>query len=343
MNKLAETILTESRKICESVDLEALQGARIIVTGASGLLGHYFLACLKLLSMSKNQAPASVTAIFHSPPSDYLLEMLDYPMAHMMIGDITDIDFSRSLPRADYIIHAAGYGQPGRFMDDPVKTLQINTAATLELFNHLDGGNFLFISTSEVYSGAATIPYRESIIGTTNTTHPRACYIEGKRCGEAICNAYRARGIQAKSARLALAYGPGTKKGDQRVINSFIEKALLRQEIRLLDQGQAKRTYCYAIDAVEILWNILLFGQEPIYNVGGTSRTTISALAKKIGHYLNVPVIFPEETNLTAIGAPEEVFLDMTLTEAEFGKNKYIDFEYGLAQTIEWQKHLYAK
>ena len=67
----------------------------------------------------------------------------------------------------------------------------------------------------------------ESDIGTTTPLHPRASYIEGKRGGETICNAYRSQGVRAVSARLALAYGPGTRKGDKRAMNSFIEKALM--------------------------------------------------------------------------------------------------------------------
>ena len=98
------------------------------------------------------------------------------------------------------------------FMQNPVKTLQLNTSTTLLLFEKLlPGGKFLFISTSELYSGLSHPPFTEQQIGTTNTTHPRACYIEGKRCGEAIVNAFREQGVNAKSARLALAYGPGTE------------------------------------------------------------------------------------------------------------------------------------
>ena len=124
--------------------------------------------------------------------------------------------------------------------------------------------------------------------------HPRACYIEAKRCGEAICNAFRQQGVKAASARLALAYGPGTREGDKRVLNSFIERGL-KGAITMLDRGEAKRTYCYVSDAVELMWKILLHGREPVYNVGGTSKTTIGELACKIADYLHVPAVFPDK------------------------------------------------
>jgi nucleoside-diphosphate-sugar epimerase len=227
-------------------------------------------------------------------------------------------------------------------MQDPVKTLKLNTSTTLALFDCLAaGGRFLFVSSAEVYSGLPDPPYKETQIGSTNTTHPRSCYIEGKCCGEAICNAYRARGIQASSARLALAYGPGTKPGDRRVINAFIERGITQGKITLQDMGIAKRTYCYVSDAVEILCHILLSGKEPIYNVGGFSRITIAKLAKEIGRYLDVPVEFPAEAQELG-GAPDDVSLDMSLAANEFKKTQYVPFEEGLVKTVKWQKALYA-
>jgi len=143
-------------------------------------------------------------------------------------------------------------------MEKSTKTLKLNTETTFYLFDKLKkNGKFLFLSTSEVYSGLANPPHKESEIGTTNTTHPRSCYIEAKRCGEAICNAHREKGVQSKSARLSLAYGPGTKPNDLRVINSFIQKALQGKR-ELLDQGEAKRTYCYKSDKTEIMETVLI-------------------------------------------------------------------------------------
>ena len=257
-----------------------------------------------------------------------------------MAGDLTNVDFCKSLPEADYIIHAAGYGQPGKFMENPVKTLKLNTAATFSLMEKLKpGGKFLFISTSEVYSGLTNPPHKENEIGTTNTDHQRACYIESKRGGEAICNAYRMRGIAAKSARVSLAFGPGTRATDARVLHSFINRAILEGKIELLDSGLAKRTYCYIADAVEMLWYILMNGRESIYNVGGESKTTIAELAKFIGNYLGVPVIFPKSSHAIT-GAPLDVSLDLTKVKTEFGKTEFMPLNEALIATIEWQKAL---
>ena len=277
MNRLEEIIYSDAREVCQKVDLSPLGSKTVLITGASGLIGVNILACLKYFS-SVCRKKFKVTAVVQSRPMPYLEKLLDFPGATVLQGDLTDYDFCRGLPPADFIIHAAGYGQPRRFLADPVKTLQLNTSTLFLVLEKLfPDGKFLYLSTSEVYSGLVKPPHREDEIGTTNTTHPRAAYIEAKRCGEAIGHAYRLNGVDIKAARCCLAYGPGTKPADARVLNNFIYKGL-NGKIDLLDQGTAVRSYCYIADTVEILLHILLYGKDFIYNVGGVSRMYVSRI-----------------------------------------------------------------
>ncbi len=338
VNNLVDILMCDAEAVCGKLDLSALHGKAVMVTGASGLLGTHFLACLRKLSEKKNDI--NTIAVMRSSPPAYINYLLDCGNSRIFCGDIGENGFLSSLPEADYIIHAAGYGQPGRFMENPVNTIKINTTGSFGLINKLrPEGKFIFVSTSELYSGLAIPPYSEFQIGTTNTTHPRACFIEAKRCGEAICNAYRQKGVQAKSARLSLAYGPGVRTGDKRVINIFIEKALVEKEINMLDRGRAMRTYCYISDAVYMLWRILMDGKEPIYNVGGISRISIAGLAEKIGRITKVPVRMPDSDKTGLTGAPEDVCLDITKFEREFHPMSFVPIDEGLSHTVEWMRN----
>jgi UDP-glucuronate decarboxylase len=341
MGKLAEIIMNNSSSIMNNVDLREMEDKTVLLTGASGLLGIHFLACLKHASLAMT-LPVKVIVVVNREPLRYVRELLDYEGTRIVQGDLADIDFCKSLPEADYIIHTASYGQPIRLMENPIQTLKLNSTATLALFEKLlPGGKFLFVSTSELYMGLTTPPFKETDIGTTNTNHPRSSYIEAKRCGEAVVNAYRAKGVDAKTGRLGLAYGPGTRSDDKRAISSFIQKAF-NGELSLLDQGKATRAYCYVSDVVEIMWNILLRGTEPVYNVGGISRMTIAEIAQTIGRLMHVPVKFPAVSEVVN-GAPDEVWLDMTKARTEFGKTNYVPVEEGLKQAIEWYKALYEE
>jgi len=337
----ADFILNDAKAVSDKIDFSELQGKSILITGASGLIGHYLVASLQNAYQNGIKF-ANLFLVIKSEPSDCFVDLIrDLPVT-IIKGDLTDIHFLSSLPMADFIIHAAGYGQPGKFMIDQVKTLALNTVTTLQTLEKLKpGGKYLFLSTSEVYSGLNHPPYTEEQIGTTNTDHFRACYIEGKRSGEALVYAFRAKGVEASSARVSLAYGPGTRTDDARVINDFIRKAILDGKIELKDAGSSMRTYLYVTDAVEILFQILFKGKQGVYNVGGHSRTSILGLARSIGGVLTIPVSSPPSGNTGVIGAPDDVYLDMSRVENEFGKTEYISLEDGLRRTIEWQEHLY--
>jgi nucleoside-diphosphate-sugar epimerase len=277
--------------------------------------------------------------IVHSNPLKYLKPLLENKTVQVIRGDLTDETFIETLPDADIIIHAAGSAEPSKFMLNPISSLKINTVTTLKLFEKLNkNGRFLFISSSDIYNGLELPKYSENQIGTTNTDHPRACYIEGKRTGETICDLYRQQGINAFSVRLSLTYGPGTRIGDQRVLPSFIQKAI-KGKIDLLDSGEVSRTFCYISDAIEMMWHILLYGGHSCYNVGGISSIKIKELADLIGKILNVPVISPKVKTSIA-GAPINVCLDMTRILSEYNKEGFIDLEEGIKRTVNWYKGL---
>ena len=204
------------------------------------------------------------------------------------------------------------------------------------------GGHFLFTSSSEIYSGLKNVAFTETVAGTTTPLHPRASYIEGKRGGETACQAFHSQGVHAVSVRLGDVFGPGTRKYDKRALNSFIEMALCQKKIELLDSGKAIRTYCYVEDAVELMWKILLYSKESIYNVGGRTSVTIAELANEIGQLANVPVIFPAEEKGVS-GPPDQLLLDLTRLDTEFYKKEYISLHDGLRTTIEWQRGLYLR
>lgn len=294
-------------------DLTSLSGKSVMITGASGLIGSRIQKSLE-----------GTDAWIWCPTREYLQE--------------------RALrAKADIIFHCAGYGQPDKFTKNPIDTIKVNTEPTSYLMESLNpNGSFLFCSSSEVYSGLNDWYASENNIGTTNPQHPRSAYIEGKRCGEAIVHAYRATGVRAVSARIALAYGPGTKAHDSRVLNQFIEMALTKKRIELLDAGRAMRTYGYIDDVVETLWNIVLHGTQEVYNVGGDSLTSIAGLAILIGRLTDSEVIIPKELSASLTGAPQNVVMDLTRAEKEFGKTSYIGLEEGLKRTIEYQRRLYG-
>lgn len=329
----------DAARVASCFDLKKLAGKRVMVTGAGGLIGINFLA--SLVRIADKADGLKIYPVFHSKPQAFLAPFLAHKAVRVYRGDLTDDNLIKKLPKANLIIHAAGSGEPGKFMADALSSLKINTSTTFKLFEKLDSkGTFLFISSSDIYGGLKPGIYSEDQIGTTNTDHPRACYIEGKRTGETICGLYRRQGIKAYAVRLSAVYGPGGRSGDQRALPSFIRKGL-GGKIDLLDSGEAKRTFCYISDALEMMWYIILRGKRGCYNVGGVSTVKIKELARLIGKNLGVPVSVPK-TKAGIAGAPAAVRLDLGRLLAEYKKKRFIGLEEGLERTVAWHKNLAA-
>ena len=336
---LIDIIYRDVQRACKGIQSNFFEKRKVLITGASGLLGTHVLAYL--VSLKNSGIPIDVYAQIFSPPPAQMLELLNLAPFKLLKIDLTNNGDYDSIPSVDLIIHTAGYAQPLKFMANPVGTLQINVLATMELLKKLKGsGDFIFASSAEVYAGLTGSAFKEDHMGTTTPYHPRSSYIEGKRCGEAVCHAFRSSGIRTISVRLGDVYGPGTRKHDKRALFSFIEQALIRKKIELLDSGVVSRTYCYVADALRSLISIVCFGKHEVYNVGGYSVLSVAELARLIGSITNVPVTFPEEENKID-GSPQVLGLDLTRLETEFGMTKQTGMDEGLKKTIDWQRNLY--
>jgi UDP-glucuronate decarboxylase len=291
----------------KNIDTSEFYEKSVLVTGATGLIGRNIVSALEAAHVSDITKPL------------------------------------RGVPKGtwDYIIHAGGYAQPAKFTADPMGTAEVNTTVLMELISRLrPHGRLVFLSSSEVCIGHTRTLYQEGDIGTTSPEHPRASYIEAKRCGEAICHAARAQGKQTIIARVSLAYGPGARRGDKRVMSELIDRGIKYGLIELNDGGSARRIYCYVSDVVHMLFNVLLHGDRGIYNVGGKEEVSIIQLAKKIGNILKVPVKTPRNSATSLPGSPLHVGLDMSRFENEFGPIPYVGLETGLVNTISWHKQL---
>lgn len=336
MSRIVESDAQDVGRRLEHLDVS---GSTLILTGASGVIGLSLLTVLNEM-IRRGKGPERLIAISkqNTPLTNYALE----DTIEFCKLDLVKSGWKQSLPRADYVIHAAGYGQPARFLADPLTTLKLNTWTTMELLECLNSqGRFLFASSSEIYSGLNGSAPTELESGTTTPSHVRAPYIEAKRCGETICNASLGGSNRHINARIALAYGPGAQKNDQRVLYTFVRQALEQGVIRVKGTGTARRTYCYVSDTTEVLLRLLFNSSASgTYNVGGVSTTSIRNLAETIASIASVDVYFDEDDGAAA-GAPSDVQLDLTRIRIELTKDSYVSLEEGVVRTLEWWKEAY--
>lgn len=317
-----------------------LDGCSILLSGASGIVGLHILRVISnLVSRGVNVRGQLISKSGVIPP----FENLDsFHSASLDMSNLNDLErFEQKSASFDYVIHAAGYGQPNRFMSDPLSVIALNVHGTNTMLKiaRKSGARFLFLSSSEIYSGCEYRP-TELTSPVSTPQHPRASYIEAKRLGETLCETYNKEGLSAVSARLALAYGPGARLDDGRVLNQFIVRSLLEGSLQLLDRGEAMRSYIFGMDAAIGLLNILTSGALSVYNIGGSSSLSILELAEKIGNLCGTEVLIPDNQGGDAAiaAAPIDVSLNVERYTSEFGQLSFTSLDEGLASTIDWYK-----
>jgi nucleoside-diphosphate-sugar epimerase len=306
-----------------------MKNKTILLTGATGVIGTNFLLDYEYNRLNGN----TIFYAIHNRPLPKHLKGLRH--VDFIQGDLTDPRFVWSLPRADVIIHGATYSSPKMFSEHPIKTIQLNTTATIGLLDRLtDEGRFLYLSSVEVYTGLLDHPYRETETGMTHPLHPRGCYIESKRCGEVICTD---ADKDTHIVRLGHIYGAGARSDDGRVLYDFIKQAMAYDGITIKDGGNNKRGYCYAPDAVNMMWNVIERGKGLIYNIGAEGTITIRGLAAVIATAMGVWAVskYADERN----DAAPALEMDMTKYNEEFGRYPYTPLSEGIKKTIEWMNN----
>ena len=337
-NIFKKFIYTEIDEIYNSKKYKFLKNKKILITGATGLLGQYFVAFFLKASEGKNK-PKKITLLYKSEMPNYLSFLKKNKIFRLRKIDLAKKKFS-SIEKFDYIIHLATYGQPKKFLAESLKTFFLNTSLIENLILYLKTrGIFLFLSTSEIYFGLKDNP-KEDSIGKIKTDMDRASYIFSKLSGETFLNIYkRKHGLNFKSIRLCSAFGPGNKKDDNRVIYELIKKGLITKKISLQDSGSALRSYIYILDAMKMIINIMFFGRHNTYNVGGKNLISIKKLGKSISQILKCS--FKNSKKKRNYSAPQLASVNTGLYKKEFGSLNYKNFNKSLKKTIEWQKALY--
>jgi len=287
-------------RACEAVPgLEALRGARVLVTGASGLIGSCLADALLLLNEARDMA----VEVYAAGRSEAGMRKrfgpaMDSPRFHYV-----PYDAGRPLAfdlEADYIVHAATSAHPLAYATDPVGVMRANVVGAMNLLEAIRSrghGRFMLLSTGEIYGENPTFPegFCETDSGYIDTMKPRSCYPEGKRAAETLCASYAAQyGVDAVVARLCHVYGPTFTASNSRADAQFLRNALAGKNIVMKSAGSQVRSWCYVADAVSALLTLLLRGETgQAYNVANRRAVaSIREYAQTLAEISGVKLVF---------------------------------------------------
>ena len=329
---------------------EKLKDRSIMLSGATGLLGSFLIDVI-LEKNAEDELNCTVYALgrneqkakerFSKYSSDTNLVFIPY--------DVKQPFERNDLGKVDYVLHLASNTHPMQYSTDPIGTITTNI---IGLQNMLDFAvehqvtRFAFASSNEIYGenrGDVEF-FDEDYCGYINSNTMRAGYPESKRCGEALCQAYKAqKGLDVVILRFTRSYGPTMLMSDTKAISQFIKKGIAGEDIVLKSAGTQYYSYQYMADSVSGLLTILLKGENgEAYNIAEEhSDIMLKDLAAVIAGMNGKEVVFeiPDAVEAAGYSTATKSRLDGHKLENLGWKPKY-DIKSGMERTISILKEM---
>lgn len=247
---------------------EFLNGSKILVTGATGLIGSTLVRCL--LALNKG---IQITCPIRNLKKAKAIYGDDVQSIRFIECDL--VAYLNSLTEKDdfkYIVHCASPTVGIYMTEHPVETYMLaidSTRAILE-YARKKQTDIVYVSSLEYYGqNFDDTLITEDMQGYVNNTDPRSSYPLGKRAAEYLCAAYAKQfDVNAKVARLTQTFGAGVSVDDNRVFAQFARSVIEGTNIVMHTKGESAKPYCYTTDCVSAILYILIRGEKgEAYNV----------------------------------------------------------------------------
>ncbi|MBR3376574.1 MAG: NAD-dependent epimerase/dehydratase family protein [Mogibacterium sp.] len=322
---------------------EKLQDKSILISGATGMVGKFLVDVL----MTKNEEGLGCTIFalsrnaqkaqdrFSKWRGDDLLKFISYDINKPLVRE--------DLGTINYVLHMASNTHPMQYSTDPIGTITTNIIGVQNLLDFAvkhHAARLAFASSNEIYGenrGDVEL-FDEDYCGYINSNTMRAGYPESKRCGEALCQAYKAqKGLDVVIPRLTRTYGPTMLMSDTKAISQFIRKGIAGEDIVLKSAGTQYYSYTYVADAVSGLLYVLLKGESgEAYNIADQrSDIMLKDLATIIAGIAGKEVVFelPDAVEAAGYSKATKARLDGSKLK-ELGWRAQYDMKSGLERTI---------
>lgn len=254
-------------------------GATVLVTGGAGFIGSSLVralqaqgATVRVVDNLVNGKRANIEEVIGSTVS-------------LHQTDIRDTDAMKALLKGvSVVFHLACLGVR-HSIHSPLENHEVNATATLNLLGaarDIGVKRFVYVSSSEVYGTAKTVPMPEE-----HPTYPMTVYGASKLAGECYTRAYyKTYGYETVVVRPFNSYGPRSHhEGDSgEVIPKFLLRSMAGKPMIIFGDGLQTRDFTFVTDTAH---GILLAGLSEsaigqTINLGSNYEITVNELAQKI-------------------------------------------------------------
>ena len=309
---------------------------KILVTGGAGFIGSAFV---RMVLAETGDAVTNLDKLTYAGNLENLQPVEGHPRYRFVEGDICDKRLVGSLlaeEKPDAMVHFAAESHVDRSILSPAPVIETNLSGTFVLLEaaRLAGtGRFVHVSTDEVY-GSLEPPLEATEEFPLNPSSP---YSASKAGSDLLARSYFVTyKLPVVITRASNNYGP--YQFPEKLIPLMIANALEGRPLPVYGDGMQVRDWLYVDDHCRGILAVLRQGREgQIYNIGGNRSLPNLDVVRRV---------------LAATGKPESLIQPVTdrpghdrryalssekLTR-ETGWRPLINFEAGLAQTIDWYR-----
>ncbi len=310
---------------------------KILVTGGAGFIGSAFARY-----WSEHHPDDDIVvfdAMTYAGTMGSLASVMD--SIEFVKGDICDFDAAEKVLREfgiDTVVNFAAESHNSLAVLDPGRFFMTNVMGTqrmLEASRRAGVNRFHHISTCEVYG--------DLDLDATNAFHeespyrPRTPYNASKAGSDHAVRAYsETYELPVTITNCANNYGP--YQFPEKVIPLFATRALADQTLPLYASTQNRREWLHVDDHCRAIEAVLLKGRiGETYHVGSGIEASIEEIADAVlaasGKPQSLKTIVPDRP-----GHDRRYLLDTTKIRSELGWAPTVEFEQGIAETVEWYR-----
>lgn len=310
---------------------------RLLVTGGAGFIGSAFVR----LALRENWATRLVNLdkLTYAGNLENLAEVEADSRYRFVQGDICDTAMVSSLlgeEQPDAIVHFAAESHVDRSILGPAAFVETNVKGTfsmLEAARAAKTPRFLHVSTDEVY-GSIDEPHDAD---ESYPLHASSPYSASKAGSDLLALSYWTTfHLPVMVTRASNNYGPF--QFPEKLIPLMISNALEGKNLPIYGDGMQVRDWLYVDDHCRAIFAVASKGQPgEIYNVGGSRALPNRAVVEMILDAVGQPHSLMK-TVTDRPGHDRRYAITTEKLESATGWKALVDFETGLARTIQWYK-----
>jgi nucleoside-diphosphate-sugar epimerase len=297
---------------------------RVLVTGASGWIGHHALSAL-------TQLDCEVIASARRPGSPA-------PGVTWIAADLLSPGEAERLARqarADALLHLAWTVEPGKFWTDAANLDWVGASVRLARAAADSGTRRLCVAgTCFEYDW----PAEGNCVEMVTALQAHTLYDAAKDGCRRILEAYAAQsGLSFSWARLFHLYGPG--ENPARLVSS-IARALVAGEPARSSRGLAVRDYMDVRDAADALARLVSSDVVGPVNIATGDAVSIAHIVTTLARLGSRPDLSEPGALPDGLNEPPRIVADVTRLRREVpGIQAPRPLEQGLAETLEFWRH----